>query len=250
MLNKRVVGEINCGCGECPLCHKGLKTHCTTRTVLGIFGKNGCFADYITLPVENLFEIPDNVADEEAVFVEPLAAAFEITEQLHVKPTDKIVVLGDGKLGLLIALALNLTQAEVILAGRHADKLKIAADQGVKTVISGEIKEIKHFDIVVEATGTPEGLETAMNLTRPRGTIVLKSTTAEGKPLNLAPVVIDEITIMGSRCGPFAPAVRALEKKLVDVKPLISATYKFDDVEKAFEASMKKGVLKIVADFT
>lgn len=245
-LGKRVVGEINCACGVCDLCKKGLNTHCSGRSVLGIHNKNGCFAEYITLPVKNLVEVPDNVKDEEAVFVEPLAAAFEITEQIHIKSTDRVLVLGDGKLGLLISLVLNLTQADVMLAGKHPEKLQIAEDQNVKTVLINELSNERSFDIVVDATGSISGFEMAMKLVRPRGVLVLKSTVAGGKELNLAPVVIDEISVIGSRCGPFKPAVKVLERKQLDVQPLISKLYDFDNALDAFEFSMTKGVLKVL----
>lgn len=249
MLGQRVTGEINCACNNCEYCAKGLQTHCPNRSVLGILKRNGCFAEYITLPIENLFIVPDNVSNEEAVFAEPLAAAFEILEQITVKQEDRILVLGDGKLGLLIALTLNLSKGKVTLAGKHADKLAIAQKQGVDTILFTELTEEK-YDIVVEATGKAEGFEAAQRLTRPRGTIVLKSTVAADKALNLAPLVIDEITVVGSRCGPFAPALKALSDKAIDVKPLISETYSFDSALKAFDTAKQRGILKVLMDFT
>ena len=248
-LGKRVVGEINCGCGVCEYCFKGVQTHCQNRSVLGIFNKDGCFAEYITLPLKNIYEVPYNVSNEEAVFAEPLAAAFEITEQIQIKPTNKVLVLGDGKLGLLISLVLHLTQAEVLLVGKHREKLDIAEKQKVKTCLFQELEIKKDFDIVVEATGRIEGFETAQKLVKPRGVIVLKSTIASDKELNLAPIVIDEITIVGSRCGPFAPALKALGNKLVDVKPLITREFCYEKAEEAFELSKTKGVLKVLLSF-
>jgi threonine dehydrogenase-like Zn-dependent dehydrogenase len=250
LIGKRVAGDINCACGACDYCMKGLKTHCPNRKTLGIVNKDGAFAEYITLPVDNLHIVPESVADEEAVFTEPLAAAFEISEQIHIRPTDRILVMGDGKLGILISLALNLTGADVTLAGKHDAKLAIAGAQGVKTmntiispVSSGS------YDIVVEATGTPEGFELALQLVKPRGMVVLKSTVARGKEINLAPVVIDEIQVIGSRCGPFEPALRALSRRLIDVKPLITKIYRPEQAEEAFEKAEEKGALKVLIDF-
>jgi alcohol dehydrogenase len=249
LVRKRVVGEINYGCGVCAYCMKDLQKHCPDRKTIGILGKDGAFAEYITLPVDNLFEVPDNISDEEAVFAEPLAAAFEILEQLHIKPTKRILVLGDGKLGILIALVLNLTQANVILAGKHDNKLQIAEEQHVKTIGINDLAINKQYDVVVEATGSEDGLELALQLVRPRGTIVLKTTAAYGKEMNLAPVVIDEIRIIGSRCGPFEPALQTMTKKLINVKPLISAIYKPDRALEAFRKAGSKEALKVLLDF-
>jgi threonine dehydrogenase-like Zn-dependent dehydrogenase len=247
---KRVVGEINCACGVCDYCLKGLKTHCPDRKTLGITDKDGAFAEHITLPLDNLFVLPDNIADEEAVFTEPLAAAFEILEQIHIRPTDKILIMGDGKLGILIALVLNLTQADVTLAGKHDNKLTAASNQGVKTIkITSLFPLTKSYDIVVEATGTPEGFELALQLVNPRGKVVLKSTVAKGKEINLAPVVIDEIQVIGSRCGPFEPALSALSRKLIDVKPLITEVYRPEQAKEAFEKAKEKDSLKVLIDF-
>lgn len=248
LVGKRVVGEINCGCNSCDFCLKKEQIHCTNRSVLGILGREGCFSEYITLPAANLLEVPDNVSDEEAVFVEPLAAAFEITDQIHIKPTDKIAVLGDGKLGLLIAFALKLTMAEVIVIGKHDFKLAIAEKQGLKTLKLDELKKEKVFDVVVDATGSVSGFETALSIIKPRGKFVLKSTVADDKPLNLSPIVIDEIALYGSRCGDFKPALRALALGLVDVKPLISNIFSFEDSLDAFNP-LTKGNLKDLIKF-
>ena len=249
LTGKRVVGEINCGCGKCPYCLGGMKTHCPARTTLGIGGRDGAFAEYMTLPVENLLEVPANVADEEAVFTEPLAAAFEITEQIHVKPTDRVLVMGDGKLGLLSAFVLSLTRADVTLAGKHEDKLKIAGDKRIRAVPIGNLAKDRVYDMVVEATGTAGGIRRAMELVRPRGTIVLKSTVAESKEISLTPVVVDEITVIGSRCGPFEPAMRALSNRLIDVKPLITAIYPVEKAIEAFERAAERNSLKVVLTF-
>ena len=203
-------------------------------------------AEYITLPTNILFEIPENVNDEQAVFVEPLAAACEILEQLHIEPTSRILVLGDGKLGLTTALTLNAHNLDVILVGKHQNKLDIAKAQGVKTCLLNDFKQEKIYDVVVEATGSASGFEMSMSLTKPRGVLVLKSTVASGKELNLAPIVIDEITVLGSRCGQFAPALRLLENKRIDFSPFITKTYKIDDAIEAFEANKSKESLKIL----
>lgn len=248
-IGKRVAGEINCGCGKCSYCYQGLQRHCMNREVIGIFNKDGCFAQYITVPVENLVEVPASLIDDEAVFVEPVAAACEILEQVHIKPDDKIAVLGDGKLGLIISLVLSTTQADLTLVGKHSNKLEIASKQGLKTMLLQDVTSSKSFDIVVDATGSVNGFETALNLVKPRGVVVLKSTVAADKPLNLAPVVIDEITIVGSRCGQFEPALRLLAKKQFDLKPLITASYKFDDAIEAFNLNAQKDTLKVLLKF-
>jgi threonine dehydrogenase-like Zn-dependent dehydrogenase len=249
LVGKRVVGEINYGCGICEYCLKGLQRHCPTRKTLGILGKDGAFAEYVTLPTDNLWEVPDNVADEDAVFTEPLAAAFEITEQIQIKPTDRVLLLGDGKLGILAALVLGLTQADVVLAGKHDRKLQIAREQGINTVRFRDLEIIKQYDVVVDVTGSAEGFDLALQLVKPRGIIVLKTTVAQGKEMNLAPVVIDEIQVIGSRCGPFAPALRALSKRQISLKPLITATYGPDEAGKAFKKAVSKDSLKVILDF-
>lgn len=249
-VGKRVVGDINCGCGECQDCKAGMKRHCPLRTTLGIAGKDGALAEYVTLPVDNLFIVPDNVKDEEAVFTEPLAAAFEILEQIHVQPTDTILVLGDGKLGTLVALVLHLSQARVLLAGKYESKLAIARDQGVSTIVLESLVLKKKFDIVVDAAGSPEGLGLALQFVKPRGTIVLKTTAADSTTMNLAPVVVNEVTVVGSRCGPFEPALRALSEKYIRVGPLISGIYGFTGAAEAFAKAQEKDSLKVLIDFS
>ncbi|MEJ2697536.1 MAG: alcohol dehydrogenase catalytic domain-containing protein [Candidatus Sulfobium sp.] len=249
LAGKRVVGEINCGCGKCDYCLKGLKNHCVRRRVVGIVDRDGALADYMTLPIENLIEVPGNLTDEEAVFTEPLAAAFEIMEQVCIRPTDRVMVLGDGKLGLLASLVLCAFHDDISLAGRHESKLKIAGKQGVRTFLSSEGRVEKAYDIVIEATGTAEGLETALSMTKPRGVIVLKSTVAAGKVMNLFPVVVDEVTVVGSRCGPFRPALSALSQKRIDVRPLVTGIYTFDRAEEAFRKAKDRESLKVIIDF-
>ena len=249
LLGKRVVGEINCGCGDCEYCKQGLERHCFNRQTLGIWKKDGCMAEYVTMPIKNLLEVPENVTNEEAVMVEPLAAALEILEQLHICPDSKVLVLGDGKLGLTIALALSGAGLNVTQVGKHSNKLEITKKQGVKTILLNDLEITKTWDVVVEATGSINGFETALSLTKPRGVLVLKSTVASGKEFNFAPIVIDEITILGSRCGQFAPALRLLEQKRIDFKPLISDVYSVDKAIEAFEKNKEKSSIKVLIEF-
>ena len=251
LIGKRVVAEISYGCEkpDCPWCAVKNYRHCPDRHTIGIWRKDGCFAEYITLPTNILFEVPENVPDEQAVFVEPLAAACEITEQLHIEPTHKVVVLGDGKLGLTTALTLNAQNLDVTLVGKHQNKLDIAKAQGVKTKLLDELKVSNNFDVVVEATGSVSGFETSLNLVKPRGVLVLKSTIATGKELNLAPIVINEITVLGSRCGQFGPALRLLKNNRIDFKPFISKIYSIDEAIKGFEANREKDSIKIILKF-
>lgn len=250
-VGKRVVAEISYGCDspECPWCAVKNYRHCPDRHTIGIWRKDGCFAEYITLPTNILFEVPENVIDEQAVFVEPLAAACEITEQLHIEPTHKVVVLGDGKLGLTTALTLNAENLDVTLVGKHQNKLDIAKAQGVQTMLLEDLKVSNNFDVVVEATGSVSGFETSLNLVKPRGVLVLKSTIATGKELNLAPIVINEITVLGSRCGQFGPALRLLKNNRIDFKPFISKIYSINDAIEGFEANKAKNSIKIILKF-
>ena len=251
LLGKRVVPEISYGCKkpDCPYCAEKLYRHCPDRHTLGIWRKDGVFAEYFTMPLEVLFEVPANVPDEQAVFVEPLAAACEITEQLHIKPFEKVIVLGDGKLGLITALTLNAQNIDVTLVGKHQNKLDIAKAQGVKTSLLQDFPIEKKYDVVIEATGSVSGFETSIALTKPRGVLVLKSTVATGKELNLAPIVIDEITVLGSRCGQFGPALRLLKSEKIDFSPLISAKYDADNAIEAFEKNKQKEILKVLLKF-
>ncbi len=251
LVGKRVVAEISYGCHkpDCEWCNQGLVRHCPDRHTIGIWRKDGCFAEYITLPTEILFEVPENVSDEQVVFVEPLAAACEILEQLHIQPIQKVIVQGDGKLGLTTALALNAFNYDVTLVGKHQNKLDIAKAQGVKTILLDDLEVKPEWDIVVEATGSISGFENAMALTKPRGVLVLKSTVAGSKEINLAPVVINEITVLGSRCGQFKPALRLLENNKIDFKPLISGIYNVDDAIEAFEKNKEKDSLKVLLKF-
>jgi threonine dehydrogenase-like Zn-dependent dehydrogenase len=244
---RRVAGEINAACGECATCRAGRPTHCPNRTTLGITRRDGAFAEYLTLPIRNLHPIPEPIPDEIAVFAEPLAAACEILEQVHVHPADRVAVLGDGKLGLLCAQVLALTGCELIAVGHHEDKLDILAQRGIRTMMDG--KPITgSADIVVEATGHPDGYAAARRLVRPRGTIVLKSTYRGSINADLTRAMVDEITLVGSRCGPFAPALRLLEQGLVDVVQLVHARYPLSEALAAFEHAGRPEALKVLLD--
>ena len=253
LVGKRVVGEINAACrrSSCWYCQRGMYTQCPERTTLGILGRDGAFAEYLTLPVENLHVVPENVSDEEAVFVEPLAANFEILEQVHLRPTESVAILGDGKMGQLAAQVLTLAGCEVMMVGKHREKLALAERRGVRTYVLEDpqtftLENRRRVDMVVECTGSAQGLEMALRLVRARGTLVLKSTVSEKSVMHLAPIVIDEVNIQGSRCGPFAPVLRALSQKLIDVRPFISTRYTLDEGLSAFQRAEQKGVLKVL----
>ncbi len=241
---KRVAGEINIGCGVCSYCLSRMKNHCPNRSVLGILKKDGTFADYITLPVSNLHAIPDSVSDEEAVFIEPIAAAFEISLQVNIKPGDNVCVLGDGKLGILAGQVLSLTGCNLTVIGHHEEKLSILSQIGIHTSLNEDISD--KFDVVVDCTGSPSGLKKSLALAKPKGKVILKTTLAKREPVDLNAVVINEIDLIGSRCGPFAPAIRALQKKLIDTRSLISKTYFLDEGTEAFKYASQKGVLKVI----
>ncbi len=247
---RRVVGEINFACGRCGTCRAGLPRHCPQRRVMGILEADGAFAEWVGVPVENLHAVPDAVSDEEAVFVEPLAAAFEILEQVEVPHGLDCVVLGDGKLGLLAAQVLQGAGARVCAVGRHAEKLAVLARRGIETALAEDWTP-SPTSLVVEATGTAAGFERAIAATRPRGTLVLKSTVAPeaGRPApDLAPLVIHEIQVVGSRCGPFEPALRALERGSVDVRSLVSDRVGLRDAEEGLRRAGQRGVLKVLIE--
>jgi threonine dehydrogenase-like Zn-dependent dehydrogenase len=246
-VGRRVVGEINFACGRCEYCAGGLARHCSGRRVMGILNADGAFAEYVAVPVANLHAVPDGVPDEAAVFTEPLAAACEIVEQVRIAPGQRCVVLGDGKLGLLAAQVLAQAGAHVLAVGKHDAKLAILARRGIETVRL-DTWDRARVDVVVEATGSAEGLALAMAAARPRGTLVLKSTVAATAALNLAPLVIDEITVVGSRCGPFAPALGALAAGSVDVSSLIAARYPLRDGVDAMRHAAEPGTLKVVIE--
>ncbi|HET7378195.1 MAG TPA: alcohol dehydrogenase catalytic domain-containing protein [Anaerolineae bacterium] len=250
LIGKRVVGEINAACGVCETCRAGRPTHCPNRTTLGIDRRDGAFAEYLSLPFENLHPLPDSVSTDQAVFVEPLAAACEILEQIQIHPTDRVVVIGDGKLGLLCTQVIALTGCQLTLLGRHPDKLLILKEKHIRTTTQLDEFAPASIDIVIEATGTPSGFETARKIVRPRGTIVLKSTYNSDLNVNLTMVVVDEVSLIGSRCGPFEPAIRLLANRQVEVDQLIQARYSIQEGLKAFEHAATKGTLKVIVSMT
>ena len=244
---RRVVGEINFACGRCETCARGLGRHCPTRRVMGIQGADGAFAEYVAVPAANLHAVPDGLSDERAVFAEPLAAAFEILEQIEIAAGSGCLVLGDGKLGLLIAQVLDDAGARVCAVGHHPDKLAILAARGIETRLASDWQP-QPTEIVVEATGTPQGFAAALAATRPRGTLVLKSTLAESPRVDLAPLVIHEIRVVGSRCGPFGPALRALAEDRIDVDPLVAARLPLARAPEALERAAAPGALKVLIE--
>ncbi|MGE3538522.1 MAG: alcohol dehydrogenase catalytic domain-containing protein [Candidatus Tectimicrobiota bacterium] len=244
-LGQRVVGEINFACGQCSQCRQGLGRHCPGRRVMGILHADGSFADYVSVPVQNLHRVPETVTDEAAVFTEPLAAAYEILEQVAVTSATTVVVLGDGKLGLLCAQVLHNTGARVSVLGKHPQKLAFLQQRGIHTVMLPALPA-PQADVVVEASGSPTGLELALTLLRPRGTLVLKSTVSAAHTLSLAPLVINEVTVVGSRCGPFPPALQALAQQQVSVTPLIECTYSLTEALSAVAHATRPGARKIM----
>jgi threonine dehydrogenase-like Zn-dependent dehydrogenase len=245
LIGTRVVGEINFACGHCPVCAQGLSRHCSARRVMGILNADGCFAEYVRVPVTNLHPVPASITNEAAVFTEPLAAACEILEQVRVQPTDDVVVLGDGKLGALCAQVLSSAGAQVCVVGKHPHKLALLHQLGMATVLLSDWRP-RLADIVVEATGSTVGLTLAMESIRPRGTLVLKSTVASTHTLSLAPLVINEITVVGSRCGRFPPALQALAHGHVTVAPLIDRVYPLAEGVQALAHAARPGTRKIV----
>ncbi|HVT88509.1 MAG TPA: alcohol dehydrogenase catalytic domain-containing protein [Tepidisphaeraceae bacterium] len=246
LIGQRVCGEINVVCGRCDLCLSGLSDHCRARTVLGILKHDGAFADYVRLPAANLHVIPQNVDDDQAVFVEPLAAAFQVLKQIKLDGRKWVTVLGDGRLGLLVAQVLRNAGCPVRMIGKHPQKLAMCEKWQIRSRPLADIAPRHDQDVVVDCTGSASGFELAMQMVRPRGTIVLKSTVAAGKALNLAPLVIDEITVIGSRCGPFREAIRALAEKQVDVISLINRRMKLEQGIEAMTLAGRPGVLKVI----
>ncbi|GAB4542927.1 MAG: alcohol dehydrogenase catalytic domain-containing protein [Anaerolineales bacterium] len=241
----RVVGDINAVCGKCEACLNGRSTHCENRTVLGIVQRDGVFAEYTTLPLENLHRVPDSVPDEMAVFTEPLAAALEIQQQVHIRPTDRVLVVGAGRLGQLIAQTLALTGCGLHVVARHALQQNLLTARGIR-VISAESIQPRKWDVVIEATGSPDGFNIARRAIRPRGTLVLKSTYKGDLTVNFSSIVVDEINLIGSRCGPFDPALRLMERREVDPTVLIAAEYPLVDALAAFEKAAQPGALKVL----
>jgi threonine dehydrogenase-like Zn-dependent dehydrogenase len=242
-VGQRVVGEINAGCGTCALCAGGDSRHCATRTVLGIVARDGAHADYLTLPARNLIAVPEGVSDLHAVFVEPLAAACGVLERCPLAPGDRVAVIGDGKLGLLIAMVLHATGHAPVLVGKHAAKLAIAAAHGIVTTTE---TPARGFDVVVEASGSAAGFARALDLLRPQGALVLKTTVAGTTPVDASRIVVDEIRVIGSRCGRFGPALELLAGGAIDLDPLISDVVTLDRGETALLQAAHPGVLKVV----
>jgi threonine dehydrogenase-like Zn-dependent dehydrogenase len=256
-IGRRVAGEINVACSAygyrpaCVFCRRGLKTHCARRTVLGIVAHDGAFAEYLALPLENLHVVPDSLSDEQAVFVEPLAAAREILEQINIEKFREAAVLGDGKLAQLVARVLRTRLSRVVMYGKHEKKLALARLVGVEAKRvhgnAGDVKRIREsYGLVVEATGSPSGLTLAQHLTEPRGTLVLKSTFHGAAPVETWPTVVKELTVVGSRCGPFAKALALLRSRKVDPTPLITQVFPLAEAERAIQFAQKKGVMKVL----
>jgi threonine dehydrogenase-like Zn-dependent dehydrogenase len=247
LVGRRVVGEINAGCGRCRLCIAGDSRHCPERTVLGIVGRDGAHAEYLQLPVVNLLPVPDEVPDEQAVFAEPLAAAWGITERVALSAETRVTVIGDGKLGLLCAQALKLTGATVVLVGKHREKLRIAEGRGVETMmVEDAAGSAREFDVAIEASGGEQGFALALALLRPRGVLVLKSTFHGQTMMDSARIVVDEISVVGSRCGRLGPALALLKQNAVDVESMISEEYSLADGTRALQRATGKGILKVL----
>jgi threonine dehydrogenase-like Zn-dependent dehydrogenase len=253
-MGRRVAGELNIGCGDCDLCRRGLGKHCRQRESLGIIRRDGAFADFLTLPIANLHPLPDHLSNEQAVFVEPLAAALQLLEQCHVRPDQRVYVLGDGRLGLLVAQVLARTGCDLTALGRTADKLAILAARNIHTARTDDPAALAALfaqpaDLVMEVTGSPDGFGLARRLVRPGGVLALKSTFAGAFPaIDISSLVVDEITLLGSRCGPFPPAIRLLSESAVAVEPLVHARYSLDDGIAALAHAGKKGVLKVLIE--
>ncbi|MBK9167603.1 MAG: alcohol dehydrogenase catalytic domain-containing protein [Bryobacterales bacterium] len=245
LTGRRVVGEINLPCGVCDWCRRGLGRHCPTRTVLGIVRHPGAFQEFFTLPEANLHPIPDTLPDEEAVFTEPVAAACEILDQVKFPKGAAVAVLGDGKLGLLIAQVLAAHGLDVHQFGRHRDKLRIAAAAGVNTAVARRLPRAA-FDYAVDATGSSDGLREAAAMVRPRGTLILKSTVHGAVPIDMAPVIVNELTLVGSRCGRFGPALRLLRSGKLRLREMISARFPLQAAPEAFAEAARQGVLKVL----
>lgn len=247
LIGRRVVGEINAACGQCEYCAVNLQRHCPNRTVLGILKRDGAFQERLTLPQENLHRVPASVSDDEAVFTEPIAAACEILDQVSIGHALKVAILGDGKLGLLIAMVLSQTGCDLTLVGKHQRKMDLLSDYAVRLMLaSGTGSFPRNFDLVVEATGSPRGWKQALQLVKPRGTVVLKSTFHDRLAFNPAPIVVDEITVVGSRCGRFEPALQLLEQKKIHPLRLLHQTFPLARGLEAFEMARQAGVLKVM----
>jgi len=247
-VDRRVVAEINFPCRGCDYCRGGMSNHCPNRNVMGIDGRDGAFAEYMAVPVSVLHGVDDSLSDETAVFTEPLAAAVQILHQVQIDASDRVAVLGDGRLGLLSAMVIKTVTPNIVIVGKHSSKLKEAAGKQIRTILYDELAEEKSMDIVVDATGCPSGFETAMRLVRPRGTIVLKSTFAADAGINLAPLVINEVTVTGSRCGPLDEALSMMTDRLIDPRGLITARYPLSDGIEALNAAGDGRNIKVLIE--
>lgn len=247
LVGKRVVGEINAGCGICEKCQGNDSRHCPNRTVLGIAARDGAHAEFLTLPSRNLLQVPEEISNEQAVFAEPLAAAFGITEQVEIFPETRVAVIGDGKLGNLCAQSLALKSENTILIGKHKEKLDLVKARNIEGILLENAEKLaRDFDVVVEASGSESGFDLALNLLKPRGKLILKSTFQGKTNLEMWRVVVDEITVIGSRCGMFSPALDLLRNRQVDVENMISEEFSLQDGVKAMEIAGKKGVMKVL----
>lgn len=244
---RRVVGEINAVCGNCAACRAGRRTHCERRTVLGIVNRHGAFAQYLSLPVENLHTVPDAVTDDDAVFVEPLAAALEIQEQVRIAPEDRVLVVGDGKLGQLVAQTLALTGCRLRVVGRYGPKRVLLESRGIEVIGEGAVTA-GEYDVAIECTGNHLGFGVALKALRPRGTLVMKSTYADTLTFNASTIVVNELTLIGSRCGPFPKALGLLAQQAVSVTPMIQARYPLEGALDAFDHAQRPGTMKVLFD--
>lgn len=250
LTGRRVVAEINCVCGHCDMCQSGLANHCRDRQVIGILKRNGAFAEYITVPKRNIHVIPDSVSSEEAVFVEPLAAALQIVKQVPIESRDRVAVVGDGRLGLLAVqvLCARGAKGKVVLIGKNPEKLTFAEKRGIQGFLLEEMLIKPEWDVVVDCTGSADGFTTACRLVRPRGRLILKSTWARGEPVDLSPLVIDEITLVGSRCGPFPDAINALAAQQVVTTGLVTSRFALGDADKAFAKAQSPEQIKVILE--
>ncbi len=243
---QRVVGEINCVCGRCDFCRRDVPTHCEHRTVIGILSHDGAFADSLFVPEQNLHVVPDHLPTEHAVFTEPVAAACRILEQTRLNSNHSVVVLGDGRLGNLCAQVIATTQADVLVVGKHSWKLQQLQELGIQTMLLSEFQPRSKADFVVDCTGSPTGFPLSLQTVKPCGTVILKTTVAAEQSLHLAPVVINEVQVIGSRCGPFAPALQMIADKIVQVESLITAEYPLDQAIQAFRHAEQADTLKVL----
>jgi len=246
LVGKRVVGEINCACQSCQFCLSGLQKHCPNRTVLGIMGRDGAFAEYVCLPVENLHKVPDEIDDEAAVFTEPLAACLQILEQVHIKPHHKVIILGDGRLAQLAARVVRLVGCSILVVGKHRAKLDLLDGLGASALLLDDFEPDHTADFVIEATGSPSGIKLALECIAPTGKVVVKSTFNKAPALPLSRLVIDEVSLVGSRCGPFEPALRLLGNGSVSTAELISAIYTIDRWQEAFDAAASTAIKVLI----